>query len=160
MPTNFITLPRSQLYELAWSKPVRGLQVGRQHVFRREFEHDAVLDRRTGARHTEPGVLFLGRPRDVRAAGAPRLRATGGIAAPLRCRPPRWGRCRCAPLPRIGNVQPRGREVVEPPTTSGVPDVPAAHRNEMRRGATFEAPLLISYARPEGFEPPTLRFEA
>ena len=23
MPTNFITLPRSQLYELVWSKPVR-----------------------------------------------------------------------------------------------------------------------------------------
>ena len=34
----------------------------------------------------------------------------------LRYRPTRRGCCRCAPLPRIGNVQPRWREVVELPT--------------------------------------------
>ena len=33
-------------------------------------------------------------------------RVAGGIAAPLHCWPPRRGRCRSAPLPRIGNVQP------------------------------------------------------
>ena len=47
-------------------------------------------------------------------AGAP-----GEIAPPLRSAAPRWGRCRCAPLPRIGNVLPRGRAVVDLLTTSG-----------------------------------------
>lgn len=48
-------------------------------------------------------------------AGAP-----GEIAPPLRSAAPRWGRCRCAPLPRIGNVLPRWRAVVDLPTSSGV----------------------------------------
>ena len=71
--------------------------------------------------------------------------APGGIAAPLRSAPPHWGRCRCAPLPRIGNVRPREARSSNATTPSRVP---------MSTGK----PFAMRMARPAGFEPTTFGF--
>ena len=75
--------------------------------------------------------------------------------APLPCGPA--GPLHSRPEARDCNVSPRGRAVIEPADDVGGSQSP-------RNGATDEkgpqGPFFYRVARPEGFEPPTLRFEA
>ena len=77
-------------------------------------------------------------------------------------RPPRWGRCRCAPVPRIGNVQPRYREVVERPDDVGGSQTLNGAK-EMKKGPSYDEPFFISWRgrrdsnpRPSGSKPDAL----
>ena len=79
----------------------------------------------------------------------------GEMAAPLRCWPPRWDRCRCAPMPRIGNVLPRGRAVVDLPTASGVLiSLRTGARNE--KGPCFRKTLFLLRGAPGEIRTPDL----
>ena len=146
-------------------------------VRRRKRRPSAVTTGNDRFRHPRP-VTAVGRNRksaDVRflpncrtqtkppVGLIPLIVATRGIAPPLRSRAPRWGRCRCALLPRIGNVQPRSREVVEPPDdVGGSQSVGGDQRIE--KGATrMGGPFFNSWRgrrdsnpRPSGSKPDAL----